>query len=56
MALGVWAVLAWPHVGVAQIRLEESAEKFRPAEDLEATHWATEPMVHNPTNIDSDDP
>src|SRR5690606_9259004 len=38
----------------AQVGPEESAKQIRPAEGLEATLWASEPMVVNPTNIDID--
>ena len=38
----------------AQVGPEESARKVKPAEGLEATLWASEPMVVNPTNMDVD--
>ena len=38
----------------AQVGPEESARKVKPAEGLEATLWAAEPMVVNPTNMDVD--
>ncbi len=38
----------------AQISAEESAKKLKPAEGMEATLWASEPMVINPTNMDID--
>ena len=54
-ALGVCAAsLAGPATGVAQVSPEESARKIKPADGLEATLWASEPMVHNPTNMDID--
>jgi putative membrane-bound dehydrogenase-like protein len=39
---------------VAQISAEESAKKLKPADGLEATLWASEPMLVNPTTIDID--
>jgi putative membrane-bound dehydrogenase-like protein len=39
---------------VAQVSPEESARKLKPAEGLEATLWASEPLVVNPTNMDID--
>ena len=54
-ALGVCAVaLACPRTGLAQVGAEESAALLKPAEGLEATLWAAEPMVLNPTNMDID--
>src|SRR3954452_16807122 len=56
-ALGSWAAmlaLACPATGLAQVSPEESARKVKPADGLEATLWAAEPMVHNPTNMDID--
>ncbi|HWE36855.1 MAG TPA: PVC-type heme-binding CxxCH protein [Isosphaeraceae bacterium] len=38
----------------AQVGAEESAKKLKPAEGLEATLWASEPLVVNPTNMDVD--
>jgi hypothetical protein len=38
----------------AQVSAEESAKKLKPAEGLEATLWASEPLVVNPTNMDVD--
>ena len=40
--------------GRGRSRPEESARKIKPAEGLEATLWASEPMLSNPTNIDVD--
>ena len=57
MALGAWAtaiVLALPATGRAQVSPEESARKMKPADGLEATLWAAEPMLVNPTNLDVD--
>src|SRR5207302_11082186 len=48
------SVLAWPSAGFGQVGPEESARKLKPAEGLEATLWAAEPMVVNPTNMDID--
>ena len=54
-ALGVCAVaLACPRTGLAQVGAEKSAALLKPADGLEATLWASEPMVHNPTNMDID--
>src|SRR5690606_38705510 len=39
-----------------QVGPEESAGQVRVAEGLEATLWAAEPMVVNPTTIDVDSP
>ena len=39
---------------VAQVSAEKSAAMLKPAEGLEATLWASEPMVVNPTNMDVD--
>jgi putative membrane-bound dehydrogenase-like protein len=47
-------VLALIPAARAQVSPEESAAKLQPAEGLEATLWAAEPMVVNPTNIDVD--
>lgn len=53
--LGVWALtLSTPLAGFAQVGPEESARKVKPAEGLEATLWASEPLVNNPTNMDVD--
>src|SRR4051812_1144113 len=38
----------------AQVGAEESARRLKPAAGLEATLWASEPMLMNPTNIDVD--
>src|SRR5882672_2865359 len=56
-ALSSWAVmlaLACPATVFAQVSPEESARKLKPADGLEATLWASEPMVINPTNMDID--
>src|SRR4051812_41829350 len=54
-ALGVWAwTLAGTVALFAQTSPEESARMLKPADGLEATLWASEPMVHNPTNMDID--
>ena len=54
-ALGVCAVaLASPRTGLAQVGAEKSAALLKPADGLEATLWASEPLVHNPTNMDID--
>ncbi len=46
--------LTSPRLSVAQVSPEESARKLKPAEGLEATLWAAEPMVNNPTTMDID--
>jgi putative membrane-bound dehydrogenase-like protein len=43
-----------PISAYAQISAEESARKLKPAEGLEASLWAAEPMLMNPTNMDVD--
>ncbi|GAC1475516.1 MAG: hypothetical protein NVSMB9_28240 [Isosphaeraceae bacterium] len=48
------AVLAGPIHALAQVGPRESARMIKPAEGLEATLWASEPMVRNPTNMDVD--
>ncbi len=53
--LGLCALLlVWPAVAPAQVGPEESAQKVKPAEGLDATLWASEPMVINPTTMDVD--
>ena len=54
-ALGVVALLglAGP-VAQAQVDAEKSTKMLKPAEGLQATLFASEPMVNNPTNIDVD--
>jgi putative membrane-bound dehydrogenase-like protein len=56
-----WALLsvvsiavAWSSTSRGQISAQESAKKLKPADGLEATLWASEPMVINPTNMDID--
>jgi putative membrane-bound dehydrogenase-like protein len=53
-ALGVVAVLAWSSASKGQMSAEKSSKLLKPAEGLEATLFASEPMVNNPTNIDVD--
>ena len=43
-----------PPAAIAQVGPEESARRVKPAAGLEATLWASEPMLSNPTNIDVD--
>ncbi len=52
-ALGVFA-LAWGPAATAQVDPERSTRMLKPAAGLQATLFASEPMVHNPTNIDVD--
>lgn len=47
-------LLAWPCAAWAQISAEESAQRLKPAEGLQATLWASEPLLVNPTTIDID--
>jgi putative membrane-bound dehydrogenase-like protein len=54
LVLAGLALAFWPAVSVAQVGPEESARRLKPAEGLEATLWAAEPMLSNPTNIDVD--
>ena len=53
-ALALSLLSAVPGSVLAQVSPEESAAKLKPAEGLEATLWASEPMLVNPTNIDID--
>jgi putative membrane-bound dehydrogenase-like protein len=54
-ALGVGlACLAGTGSARAQVTPEQSAKMLRPAVGLEATLWAAEPMVVNPTTMDID--
>ncbi|MGP0064222.1 MAG: PVC-type heme-binding CxxCH protein [Isosphaeraceae bacterium] len=54
----VWGVVGLaaisPAPAMAQVSPEESAKKIKPAPGLEATLWASEPLLSNPTNIDVD--
>jgi putative membrane-bound dehydrogenase-like protein len=43
-----------PAAVLAQVSAVESARQLKPAAGLEATLWASEPMLRNPTNIDID--
>ena len=53
--LGFLALAAIRPTGaVAQVSAEASARRLKPAPGLEATLWASEPMLVNPTNIDID--
>ena len=59
--IAVWVVLGMvglagisPAPAMAQVSAEESAKRLKPAPGLEATLWASEPMLSNPTNIDVD--
>jgi putative membrane-bound dehydrogenase-like protein len=51
--LGVLA-FGWSSNSLGQVDAAKSAAMLRPAEGLEATLFASEPMVNNPTNIDVD--
>ena len=54
-ALGV-AALAWLSgpAAIAQVSAEKSSKMLKPADGLESTLFASEPMVNNPTNMDVD--
>ena len=55
--LGLWLCLtAWilPVTVHGQVSAVESVRRLKPASGLEATLWASEPMVVNPTNMDID--
>ncbi len=61
LAIAAWAVLELVGLGVsrpmaihAQVSPEKSAALMKPAPGLEATLWASEPLLVNPTNIDVD--
>ncbi len=43
-----------PGLASAQVSAEKSAQRLKPAPGLEATLWASEPMLSNPTNMDID--
>lgn len=52
LSMAVWA---WSgSLAAAQSTPEASAARVKPAAGLEATLFAAEPLVHNPTNIDVD--
>jgi putative membrane-bound dehydrogenase-like protein len=53
-AVGVCLLTTWASSAPAQVSPEESARKLKPADGLEATLWASEPMVVNPTTMDID--
>ncbi len=53
-ALGVVALACWAPAARAQVGPDKSAAMLKPAEGLQATLFASEPMVNNPTNIDVD--
>ena len=53
--LGVFALFGIrPPTALAQVKAEETARRLKPAAGLEATLWASEPLLVNPTNIDVD--
>ena len=43
-----------PPAALAQVKADETARRLKPAPGLEATLWAAEPLLVNPTNIDVD--
>jgi len=53
-AMALALALTMGATGRAQVGPEESAKKLKPAEGFEATLWAAEPMVVNPTGVDVD--
>ena len=53
--LGVFALTGIrPPTALAQVKAEETTRRLKPAAGLEATLWAAEPLLVNPTNIDVD--
>ena len=57
VSVAAWVLvllLALAPVGRAQSGPEESASRAKPAEGLEATLWAAEPSLFNPTSLDVD--
>ena len=53
--LGVFAHFGIrPPRALAQVKAEETTRRLKPAAGLEATLWAAEPLLVNPTNIDVD--
>ena len=52
-AMSVMA-LSQAQQGHGQVSPEASAKMVKPAEGLQATLWAAEPLVINPTTIDID--
>src|SRR5262245_60061034 len=48
------SLAAPPGAVLAQVSPDETLKSFELAEGLEASVWATEPMLVNPTNIDID--
>ncbi len=54
LILGLAGLMLGPSTAMAQVSAQESAKRLKPAEGLEATLWASEPMLSNPTNIDVD--
>ena len=54
LALSLVSINLASQTARGQISAEESVKKAKPAEGLEATLWASEPMVVNPTNMDID--
>ncbi len=53
VGIGVFCV-AWSSLASAQVSPEQSAKLLKPADGLEATLWASEPLVINPTTMDID--
>jgi putative membrane-bound dehydrogenase-like protein len=57
-SIAAWMIFglaaSWPGAARAQVGAQESAQKLKPAPGLEATLWASEPMLSNPTNMDID--
>jgi len=54
LVLGVVALLWAGPIVLAQVSAEKSATQIKAAPGLQATLFAAEPMVNNPTNIDVD--
>jgi putative membrane-bound dehydrogenase-like protein len=55
ITLGLISLFATcPPTARAQVKAEETTRQLKPAAGLEATLWAAEPLLVNPTNIDVD--
>ena len=53
-AIALLAIVAFSSAARAQVPADQSAKLLKPADGLDATLWASEPMVVNPTNMDID--
>jgi putative membrane-bound dehydrogenase-like protein len=53
--LGIFALFGIrPPAALAQVKADETTRRLKPAPGLEATLWASEPLLVNPTNVDVD--